>query len=247
MNFFHITFYNPLYNGMIALLAALPWFDVGVVVIIFTIIIKFLLFPLSKKAIHTQLVMKGVQKDIDEIKKNSKGNKQEEAVKIMALYKENNINPFSGFLLVLIQLPIIISLYYVFFKGGLPNIDFNSLYSFTPVPSDIKMTLFGFMDITQKSVTVAVLAAVSQYYQIRFTLPKLEPKKEGEKRDFKDELSRSMNMQMKYVLPVFVLIGAWSLPAVVGIYWVTSNLFAIAQEVYMRRDRKEVAVSHKNI
>lgn len=228
---------------MVALLAALPWFDVGVVVIIFTIIIKFLLFPLSKKAIHTQLVMKSVQKEINEIKKNSKGNKQEEAIKTMALYKENNINPFSSFFLVLIQLPIIISLYYVFFKGGLPNIDFNSLYSFTPIPTDIKMTLFGIMDITKKSLIIAILAGASQFYQIRFTLPKIEPKKEGEKSDFKDELSRSMNMQMKYVLPVFVFIGAYSLPAVVGVYWVTSNIFAIAQELYMRRSRQAMEIN----
>jgi YidC/Oxa1 family membrane protein insertase len=230
---------------MIALLATLPWFDVGVVVVIFTLIIKFLLFPLSKKAIHTQLVMKGVQKEIDEIKKNSKGNKQEEAVKIMALYKENKINPFSGFILVLIQLPIIISLYYVFFKGGLPNLDFNSLYSFTPIPTDIKMTFLGLINISKSNIIVAIFAAVSQFFQIRFTLPKVEPKKEGEKSDFKDELSRSMNMQMKYVLPVFVLVGAWTLPAVVGIYWITSNAFAIAQEIYMRRNRKETEIIHK--
>ena len=230
---------------MVALLAALPWFDVGVVVIIFTLIVKFILFPLSKKAIHTQLVMKGVQKEIDEVKKNTKGNKQEEAVKIMAIYKENNINPLSGFVLVLIQFPIIISLYYVFLKGGLPTIDYHSLYSFTPVPAVIKMTFLGLIDITKSNAYIAILAAVSQFFQIRFTLPKVEPKKEGIKSDFKDELSRSMNTQMKYVLPVFVLIGAYSLPAVVGIYWVTSNLFAIAQELYMRSNRKATEIIHK--
>ena len=53
-----------------------------------------------------------------------------------------------------------------------------------------------------------------------------------------------MNMQMKYVLPAFVLIGAWSLPAVVGIYWVTSNVFAIGQELYMRRKKKETEAVH---
>ena len=149
---FHTFCYNPLYNGLIALLAVFPWMDAGVAVIIFTILVKLALFPISKKAVRTQLLMKEIQKDIEEIKKKSGGNKQEEAQKTMALYKEKGINPFSGIFLMLIQLPIIFALYFIFWKGGLPIVDSSLLYSFIPVPTAVNMHFLGFLDITKTSI-----------------------------------------------------------------------------------------------
>ena len=242
MSYLFNTFcYNPLYNGLIALLAVFPWMDAGVAVIVFTILVKLALFPISKKAVRTQLLMKEIQKDIEEIKKKSGGNRQEEAQKTMALYKEKGINPFSGVFLMLIQLPIIFALYFIFLKGGLPKIDVTLLYSFVHAPTAINMHFLGFLDITQKSVFVAIFAAVSQFFQIRLAMPATAPKGKIGEGTFKDELARSMSVQMKYVLPVFVLIGASSLPAVVGMYWTTSNLFAIGQELYMRKIQKKSA------
>ncbi|MEI6420079.1 MAG: YidC/Oxa1 family membrane protein insertase [bacterium] len=244
---FHTFCYNPLYNGLIALLAVFPWMDAGVAVIIFTILVKLALFPISKKAVRTQLLMKEIQKDIEEIKKKSGGNKQEEAQKTMALYKEKGINPFSGIFLMLIQLPIIFALYFIFWKGGLPIVDSSLLYSFIPVPTAVNMHFLGFLDITKTSIVVAALAAISQFYQIRLAMPAMPAVKgkigEG---SFKDELARSMSVQMKYVLPVFVFIGAYNLPSVVGIYWITSNLFAIGQELYMRKIHKKPSDTKNN-
>ncbi|MEI7480501.1 MAG: YidC/Oxa1 family membrane protein insertase [bacterium] len=237
-HFFDTFFYIPLYNGLIGLFDLVPWLDAGLVIILFTILIKLLLFPISKKSVRTQLLMKDIQADVDEIKKNSKGNKQQETIKIMALYKEKKINPFSGILLVLIQLPILFALYYIFFQGGLPKVDTSLLYSFIPTPDSISMKFLGFVDITQKNIIIAILAAVSQFYQIRLALPAI-PKKIGTESNFKDELAKSMNTQMKYVMPVFVLIAAATLPAVISIYWTTSNLFMIGQELYIRRIYKK--------
>lgn len=236
MSYLFNTFcYNPLYNGLIALLAAFPWMDAGVAVIIFTLIVKLALFPISKKAVRTQMLMKDIQKEVDEIKKKSGGNKQDEALKTMALYKERGINPFSGILLMFIQLPIIFALYFIFLSGGLPVVNTSLLYSFISVPSLVNMHFLGFLDITKMSIVVALLAAITQYFQIKLSLPPITAKAKFGEGTFKDELARSMNMQMKYVLPVFVFIGAYNLPAVVGIYWTTSNLFAIGQELYMRK------------
>jgi len=237
-HFFDTFFYIPLYNGLIGLFDLVPWLDAGLVIILFTILIKLLLFPISKKSVRTQLLMKDIQADVDEIKKNSKGNKQQETIKIMALYKEKKINPFSGILLVLIQLPILFALYYIFFQGGLPKVDTSLLYSFIPTPDSISMKFLGFVDITQKNIIIAILAAVSQFFQIRLALP-ATPKKTGTESNFKDELAKSMNTQMKYVMPVFVLIAAATLPAVISIYWTTSNLFMIGQELYIRRIYKK--------
>ncbi|MEI8339301.1 MAG: YidC/Oxa1 family membrane protein insertase [bacterium] len=235
---FHLIFYKPLYNLLILMIWALPWLDVGVLVVLFTILVKVILFPVSQKAARTQVMMKELQVEMDEIKKKYQGNKQEEAVQTMALYKRKGVNPFSSILLVLIQLPIIFALYYIFFKGGLPNLDHNYLYSYIPTPEHIKMTFLGFLDITKPNLILAILTAVSQYVQISITMPpakKKDDKPAGE-RSFGDELSRSMSFQMKYILPIFIFIGAMNLPAVVSIYWVTSNLFAIGQELYIRKN-----------
>jgi YidC/Oxa1 family membrane protein insertase len=233
---FHIVFYQPLYNGLIFLIGAIPWVDVGWIVILFTCIIKLILFPLSQKSTRTQLLMKEIQPEIDEIKKKSAGNKQDEAVKTMELYKKKGINPFSGLILIILQIPIIFALYFVFFKGGLPKVDVTQLYSFIHIPTIINMKFLGLIDIAKASTIIAVLAAASQFFQIKLAMPVLPKtdKKDGDP-SFKDELARSMSIQMKYIMPVFVLIAAYNLPAVVSLYWTTSNLFAIGQEIYLRR------------
>jgi YidC/Oxa1 family membrane protein insertase len=149
----------------VALLAAIPFVDAGVAVILFTIIVKLILFPLSKKSVKTQLVMKDIQPEIDQIKEKCKGNKQEEAVKTMALYKEKGVNPFSGILLVILQIPIIFALYFIFLKGGLPKIDTSLLYSFVPIPATVNMNFLGLLDISKANAIAAILVGLSQFFQ----------------------------------------------------------------------------------
>lgn len=238
-NLFNLFFYEPLYNGLVFLIGMLPWFDVGVVVILFTCIVKLILFPLSKKSVLTQIRMKEIQPELDLIKEKHKDNKQEQAMKVMALYKEKNVNPFSGILLIFIQIPIIFALYFVFLKGGLPEIKTDILYSFIKIPSSINMSFLGFFDITQKSYLMAFLAAITQFFQVKFAIPKIKNTNNSQnKKSFKDDLAKSMSIQMKYVLPVIIFFIARGLPAVVAMYWTTSNLFAIGQELYLRRARK---------
>ncbi|MFA6430625.1 MAG: YidC/Oxa1 family membrane protein insertase [Candidatus Paceibacterota bacterium] len=236
---FQNFFYAPLYNGLILLLAYIPFINVGVAVILFTCIVKVALFPLSKKSIRTQLEMKKMEPEMNEIKAKYKDNKQAQAEKIMALYKEKNLNPFSGIALMFIQLPVLIALYYVFLRGGLPNIDHNVLYSFVKAPDMVNMMFFG-IDITKTSTIFAVFAALAQFFQMQLTIPKT-PKKakiKGQKDDFKDELAKSMNMQMKYVMPVIIFLVARSFPVVVSLYLITGSVFAIGQEFYMRRGKE---------
>ena len=127
---FNTFFYNPIYNGLIFLVAYFSWVDLGIAVILITIIVKLILFPLTKKSIKTQLKIKQIEPKIKEIKEKYKNNREELAKKTMDLYKDNKINPFSGFFLILIQLPVLFALYFVFLKGGLPNINTELIYSF---------------------------------------------------------------------------------------------------------------------
>jgi YidC/Oxa1 family membrane protein insertase len=201
---FNAVLYRPLYNAFIGFIGAFPWVDAGIVVILFTVVVKLILFPLSQKSVRSQIEMKKIQPAIDEIKLKYKDNKQEQALKTMNLYKERGINPFSGILLALIQLPILIALYLVFYRGGLDVIHTDMLYSFIKVPSQIDKVFLGIFDITQKSNILALLVAVGQFFQIKFTMPAIKKDSQNPKEaSFQTELAKSMNMQMKYVMPAF--------------------------------------------
>lgn len=235
---FNAVLYNPLYNAFIGLISTFPWIDAGIVVIILTLLVKLVLFPLSQKSVRSQIEMKSIQPEIDEIKTKYKDNKQEQALKTMQLYKERGINPFSGIFLALIQLPILIALYMVFYRGGLDVIHTEALYSFIKAPTEINKVFLGLFDITQKNVYLAVIVAIGQFLQVKFTMPSFKKSKEDKEKkevSFQEELGRSMSVQMKYVMPVFMFFIARSFPALVSLYLITSSLFAIGQELYMKK------------
>lgn len=245
MHYLYTTFiYHPLYNGLIFLGDLLPFLDAGVLIIIFTIIVKLILFPLSKKAVRTQATMKLVEPELKAIKEKFKDDKQAQALETMKLYKERQINPFSSIFLLLIQLPIIFALYKVFSSSGFSSVNTEILYSFVKVPEHISSMFLGLIDVGQKSAVLAVLAAVSQYFQIKFSAPALGPKsKDG---SFQEDFARNMHMQMKYVFPVMILFISYHVAAALAIYWVTSNLFMIGQELYIRKQMaREGAVVKK--
>jgi len=231
---FHNLFYKPLYNGLVILFDLLPWFDAGVIVILFTVIVKLVLFPLSKKAVVAQVEMRKIEPDLLKIREKYKDDKQEQARKTMDLYKERKINPFSSIFTILIQLPIIFALYFVFLKSGLPEINSGLLYSFVPSPNGINMSFLGLVDIAQKSYVLALLAGVSSFFQLRFSIPPYKPQKTNEP-SFKNELARSMNLQMRYVFPVIVFFISYNISGAIALYWFTSNIFALGQEVFIKR------------
>lgn len=236
-NIWHIFFYDPLYNGLIYLISIVPFFDVGIAIIILTIFVKLVLFPISKKAVRTQMIIKRLEPELNEIKKKFKKDKKQQGQKVMELYKKNNVNPFSGILIVLLQIPIILGLYWVFFRGGLPEINTDLLYSFISLPQEVNMNFLGLVNISEKNIIIALFAGITQYFQIKLTLPQL--KKKTSNPTFKDDLKRSMHLQMRYVMPIMVFVFAYIISAAIALYWLTSNLFAIGQELFIRRKIKE--------
>ena len=232
INIWNTVLYQPLLNALAVLVSIVPGGDVGVAVIVLTIIVKIILFPLSQKSIESQAEMNILTPEINKIK-TSGASKEEQAKQTFDLYKKHNTNPFSGCLLVLIQIPVIFALYYVFFKGI--NFQGGLLYSFIPIPSHINMIFLGLLDITQKSLVLAILAGVSQYLQARF-MPK--PVASGATgTTFADSFSKSMNMQMKYVFPFIIALIAYNISGAVALYWITSNLFMVGQQIYVQREK----------
>ena len=223
-------FYRPLLNGLVFFINITPFHNVGLAIIVFTILIKVILFPLTHRSIKTQIKMKSIEPELKKIKKDNH-DRQKQALEIMSLYKRHGISPYSGFLTLLIQLPILIALYYVFSKG----LSFEkNLYSFLTVPKDINLTFLGIFNITQKSWILAFFTGISQFFQIKLSLPSQKPAVQ-EIKTFGDAFANSFTTQMKYIMPAFIFLVALKFPAAISLYWTTMNVFAIVHEGIVRR------------
>ncbi len=226
--------YQPLLNALAFLVSVIPGGDVGIAVILLTILVKLLLFPFSQKSIQNQAAMAILAPELDKIKKSGQS-KEEQAKLTFELYKKHKTNPFSGCLLVLVQIPIIFALYYVFYKGI--NFETASLYSFVHVPEKINMIFLEIIDLSLKSLPLAILAGVSQFLQAHY-MPK--PKTTSSSGSFSDSFAKSMQMQMKYIFPFLITWIAYSISGAVALYWITSNIFAVGQQIYVNKTEKKV-------
>lgn len=232
--FLKLIIYTPLYNLLVFLLS-ISWIDAGIAAILLTIFVKTILYPFAKKSIITQIKMREKGGELNKIKEKYK-DKQVQALKIMEFYKENNINPFASIGILFIQIPILYSLYYIFFKSGLPVVDASILYSFVKVPSEVSMNFLGFVDVSQKSIVLALLAGVSTFYQMHLSTqntPEVATNT-GDKPDF----SKIMMKQMKYTLPIVVFFISSQIAGVVPLYWFASNIIGTAQDYYVKRQLK---------
>jgi len=229
-NIWNALLYQPLLNALAFLVSIIPGGDVGIAVIVLTILVKVVLFPLSQKSIESQAQMNILTPELNKIKESG-ASKEEQARLTFDLYKKHKTNPFSGCLLVLIQIPIIFALYYVFYKG----IHFQDgvLYSFVHIPAHINMIFLGIVDIGKKSLVLAILAGISQSLQAHF-MPKPLTSTSGNV-SFQESFGKSMNMQMKYVFPFLVAFIAYNISGAVALYWITSNLFMVGQQIYVKK------------
>jgi YidC/Oxa1 family membrane protein insertase len=232
---FHTLFYQPMYNLLVFLVDSIPGGNIGLAVVILTILIKLALFPLSQKSITAQAKMRKIEPEMKKIKEKHKDQK-EQAEKIMQLYKEHNLNPFSGCFLILLQLPVIFALYYVFLEGF--KFDTDILYSFVSVPESVNLYFLG-IDLAGKSMILALVAGVSQYFQIKLAMPATAPIEKGKELTFQEEFTRNMSVQMKYIFPPMVFFIAYTISSAIALYWVVSNIFAILQELYVRKLAKD--------
>lgn len=246
-NIWNALLYHPLLNALAFLVSIIPGGDVGVAVIVLTILVKVILFPLSQKSIKNQVAMTMLAPELEKIKKSGTS-KEEQAKLTFELYKKHKTNPFSGCLLVIPTIIVIIALYRVFIKG----VDFDSqfFYPFIHAPEHINMVFLGIINISKKSFILAVLAAASQYFQVYF-MPKpatLPPTSTTSPDSFQASFGKSMNMQMKYFFPVFIFVLLYTgipglivpLSGTIALYWITSNIFAIGQQIYVNKTEKKV-------
>lgn len=238
-NIWHTIFFDPVYNGLVFFIDVIPGGDVGLAIIAITVVVKFILLPLSIKAAKTQKAMKEIEPKLRKLQEENKDNREALAKATMDLYKEAGINPFSSILLLFVQLPFVIALYLSVLSGGgvaLPDINQDLLYFFVAVPDMVDMIFLGFVDIAANSLPLALLAGLTQFIHAKLSLPKLEPRKPDEV-SMKADFARSMDLNMRYVLPGIIVVVAYTLSASIALYFVVSNLVAIAQEFVVKKHR----------
>lgn len=211
--------------------------DVGIAIILITILVKVVLFPLAVKASHTQLAMRALEPQLKELRERYKDSRQELALKTLALYKENKVKPFASILVVLVQLPVIFGLYWVIWTDSKTGtFDPALLYSWITEPQVASYTFLNLIPLGAGSLLLSFGVVASQYVLSRMMLP-AAPQKSG--KQFMDDLAASMHIQMRYVFPILMGGIAYVATAAIALYFLTSNIFGILQEFAARRRHAE--------
>lgn len=230
----HTFFFDPVYNLLI-FVAGHTAGDVGVAIILFTVIAKFVLLPLSLKVARGQHVMRLLEPELNRIKEQYKNDREMLGRKTMEAYRTAGANPLSSIFLTVIQVMLMIALFFAVSRGGgvhLPDVNTALLYSFVDVPQNLSMHFLGIFDITAKSVVLALLAGVTQYLHGVLSMPPLPPKTDAAP-NFKEDLTRSMHLQMRYVMPLLMAVFAYSFGSAIALFMVVSNTASIFQEFFI--------------
>jgi len=211
---------KPISDLLMFLSKIVPGHDLGIVIILLTLIIRLVLFPLSRQSIRAQSKMASHKDQIKEIQAKYK-TKEEQSRELMKFYKENKINPFSGCLPMIIQLVILIALYQAFI-GILNSQD-----------SSINYIFLGFLDLSKKNVVLAVLAGISQIFASLLAMKRTASIPQPGASEKSAAMQKNLNRQMSYILPVFTVFIALKLPAGLALYWVASTTLGVAQDYYL--------------
>lgn len=260
MSIFDTLIVQPIFNLLILLYAIIPGGDFGVTIIVFTIIIRLLMWPLVKKQLHQTKVMRQMQPELKKIKAKAKGNRQLEAQMMMELYRERGVSPFGSIGLLLIQLPIFIALFHVIqimtiHRDEIQKFTYNFLEGMKPIadlikdPSNFNEKLFGVVDLTKHAVgndgiylpllVIAVVAAGLQYIQSKQITP--QPTENKRLRDImkesaqgkeadQSEISAIMSQRMIKIFPIITFFVAIYLPGALVLYYAATSGVAIIQQ-----------------
>ena len=270
MNIFELFIVQPIFNLLLFIYSVVPYADFGIAIIIFTIIIRFAMWPLVVKQLHQVKAMRKLQPELARIKKAAKGNKQLESMQMLELYKKHEVKPFRSILILLIQLPIFIALFQVIqifttHRDAIERFTYSFMQVFEPVkqllanPDNFNERFLGVIDLTQHAISpagisvflviLAGIAAFTQYIISKQTSPTTTTKRlrdvlaeagAGKEPD-QAELNAVVMGKMIKFLPFMMFFIMLSLPGALALYYVTSNVFAaIQQHFLLKRDAEEM-------
>lgn len=230
---FETILVKPIYNLFIAIVGVVPHHDAGLAIIVLTLLMRLVLYPVFTASIRTQMGMAAMQGDLELVKEKHKNDKETLAREQMALFKKHKVNPLAGFGALFIQLAVVIALYFALFREGFPAVDTSLLYSFVAVPSAISTSFFGLLDLlAPHQVLLALLVGFTQYLAIRLTVLRT-PNPHAPGSD-KAAVARMQQNMMLYFMPLVMAVTSYFFIAAIGLYFVASNLFSLGQEWIIR-------------
>jgi YidC/Oxa1 family membrane protein insertase len=270
---FNTVIVQPIFNLLVLIYAILPGHNFGIAIIIFTIIVRLLMWPLVKKQLHNAKAMRSLAPELKKIKVAAAGDKQKQSALTMELYKERGINPFSSIGIMLVQLPIILGLYIsishivknptelvTFSYSWISNLDWMQYLA-----ADIHRfddSLFGVINLTRSAVgpkglyvpalILVTLSATIQFFQTKQLMPqdesarglrKILKEASGGKTADQQEVNAAIGRFTLYIIPIFVFIFGLRFPAALPLYWLVSSSVALLQQSIILRKDVEEATS----
>ncbi len=209
-NLFHLLLLDPLLKLLVFLYANVTFHDLGAAIILLTVLVRLVLYPLFYKSLKQQHVLKRIQPHIKDIQTKHKDDREEQGKALMALYKEHGVNPLMSLALIFVQLPILIALYQVF----------------RTLPPELTQSFLGLISLNERSIVLVVIAASLQYLLGVMSMA-------GNAADKSPAAQTARNMAV--IGPVITVAVLWSLPSAIGLYWVTTTLFSIVQQMHVER------------
>jgi YidC/Oxa1 family membrane protein insertase len=232
---YQVVCYQPILNILAFLYNHTA--DLGVAIILLTIVLKLILWPLSQKAIKSQAELQAIQPKIEELKKKYADNKVALGQATMEIYKEHKINPLSSCLPLLIQLPFLFAVFRVL-SVGLQE-DLGWVYSFMVKPENFSAISFGFMDLSKPVIYLAILAGAAQFIQSKMMLAKQKKANNSQENNNEPDMATIMNKQMTYIFPVMTVVFGLSLPGGLTLYWFMFTVLTILQQYIVLKTQKK--------
>ncbi len=228
--------HQPIYNALVFFASILPGNNLGLAIILLTILIRTILLLPNQKALKSQKKLQHLQPKLAELKEKHGGDQQKIAQETLSLYKEHKVSPFGSCLPLLIQLPILIGLFNVIQTGMDPG---SSYLLYGPLKnfdlSLVQTNFYGLLDLTKIDfIVLPVIVGLLQFLQLRLSLGKQKKTvNTGEKK--KGSEMEIANRTMTMIMPFMVAFFTASMPSGVGLYWAFSTLYGIGQQVVVNR------------
>ncbi len=232
MEIFDTLLVHPLLNLLI-FFYNLPFVDLGIAIILLTILVKLLLYPLNLKSIKFQKKFQGVQVKMREIQEKYKGNAEVSSQKILELFKKEKVNPFMGILPILIQFPIMLAIFFLL-QDGIDAYTLAHLYDFVYNPGEVNPYFLGLIPLTKPNLILAIFTGMAQFIFSKVNLALTNSGSKEDKVKKGENFIKLLQKQMIYILPIITFFILLTLPAALAVYWTTNTILSIIQHLYTR-------------
>lgn len=216
--FFHTYLYLPTVSALLYIYNTIAFHDLGLAIVFLTIAVRVVLFPVFYKGAKDQALMQRIQPHIKKIQLDHKDDKEAQARAMLDLYKKYKLNPFSGILLLILQLPVFIVLFQVFSKELSTGIFATT-------------TFLGLINLGAKGYVLPIIAAAAQYFQTKLMMG---PQTKNAA-STNDGPMAGMAKTMAVVGPAFTFFILLNLPSALSVYWTVSGVFSILQQIYINK------------